>query len=344
MLNYKRFVAVVAILSLVTTNFISVAQAASLANAKDTLSNSDIGGTGTHVVTFTTGVALNNTDKIEITLPNPATVGAITCPTNFASSTPGGGVAVCTASTTINPGTYTVTIPGIVNPATSGPKPVIVSTKTAGGTVIETASLLIAIIDNVDVSATVPSTLTFTIAGVVSGTAVNKATTTVTSSSTALAFGNLEVGTSSIMAQELTVTTNASAGYTVTVQQNQKLTSSGGSSIATFRNDTASTEAWAAPAGTLDATSTYGFFGLTSNDWSLAAGADTFKATSTAPAAFYTGLNGTAPVAVMYNGGVADGLTPAIGKTQVAYRLEVSALQPAGDYSNILTYVATPTY
>lgn len=347
MLNYKRFVAVVAILSLVTTNFISVASAASLSSAKDTLSNSDLGAIGTHEVDFTTHSTLTTGQIIDITLPGTPTIAttSVGCPGDAVPSVPSANVARCTVGTQILASAINVTIDGIQNPATAGSQTVNITTKTVGAVAtIETANVMIAIIDNIDVSATVPSTLTFTVAGLASGIAVNKATTTVTSSSTALAFGNLQAGTSSIMGQELAVTTNASAGFTVTVQQNQKLTSSGGSTISTFKDDTAATEAWASPSATLDQPATYGHFGLTSNDWSMTGGVDTFKASTTEGTAFYAGLNNTDPMPVMYSSGVANGIAPAIGKTQVAYRLQISALQPAGDYSNILTYVATPTY
>ncbi|MEI8361022.1 MAG: hypothetical protein WCG01_02755 [bacterium] len=342
MLNYKRFIAVVAILSLVTTNLTNVADAASLSNAKDSLSTSDLGVVSTHTVTFTNHVALNANDTIEITMPSPANVtpGLVTCPLNFTASAPFANTARCTASTSIATGTFTVIIPSITNPSTAGSQDVTIVTRAGGTTAIESITVRVAYIDKINVSASVPSTLTFSISGVSSGTAVNAATTTLTSSSTALAFGNLQAGTSSIIAQQLSVVTNASAGYSVTVQQNQNLTSSGGSQIATFKDGTATTSAWANPSAVLDSTNTYGHFGLTSNDWTLTAG-DTFGASSTAK---YSGFNGTAPIEVLYHTGVADGVTISKGMAQVAYRLQVSALQPAGDYSNILTYIATPTY
>ena len=50
------------------------------------------------------------------------------------------------------------------------------------------------------------------------------------------------------------------------------------------------------------------------------------------------------PQEVMYHGGPADGSMQDKGSVEVAYRIQITALQEAGDYTNTLTYVATPTY
>jgi len=46
----------------------------------------------------------------------------------------------------------------------------------------------------------------------------------------------------------------------------------------------------------------------------------------------------------MYNGGPSDGTTDHVGVTQVAYSVRITSLQEAGDYTNTLTYICTPTY
>jgi hypothetical protein len=52
-----------------------------------------------------------------------------------------------------------------------------------------------------------------------------------------------------------------------------------------------------------------------------------------------------APRQVFSHDDVADGSTPDIGVTDVGYQIEISSFQEAGsDYSNTLTYVATPTF
>ncbi|MEI8360603.1 MAG: hypothetical protein WCG01_00510 [bacterium] len=344
MLKLKKIISVVAILSLVTTNLANHANASSLTGVSDALSNSDLSQIATHTVRFTINTALINTDYVDVVMP--AGFGTSTFTTGCFSSSTASYVSSriyrCSVTSAIATGTQlTVSIANISNPVTSGSQTITITSYTTGAVVKETASAMVAVIDNVNVSASVPATLTFSITSVATGTKINGATTTAsTASSSAVSFGNLQIGTSSIIGQQLSVTTNAAGGYSVTVQQNQDLTSSGGSKIATYANGSATTTIWTNPTGTLDATSTYGHFGFTSNDWTLAAG-DTFGATSTPK---YTGFSGTTPVEVMYHTGASDGTTIAKGMAQVAYRIHITALQPAGDYSNILTYIATPTY
>jgi len=42
--------------------------------------------------------------------------------------------------------------------------------------------------------------------------------------------------------------------------------------------------------------------------------------------------------------GPVNGATVGVGTTTVAYKLAITDLQEAGDYSNTLTYICTPTY
>ena len=58
----------------------------------------------------------------------------------------------------------------------------------------------------------------------------------------------------------------------------------------------------------------------------------------------YVGFNDTDPIVVMNHDHPSDGKTQDIGKAAVAYTVEVSTLQEAGDYENILTYIATATF
>ena len=51
------------------------------------------------------------------------------------------------------------------------------------------------------------------------------------------------------------------------------------------------------------------------------------------------------PRGIFWHTGPSDGTTANIGSTTVAYTIQVGALQEAGnDYTNTLTYVATPTF
>jgi len=341
--DYKKIVAIIAIFCLMLTySVVPIVEAASLEDASDTLSDSDVSVSAIHTVTFTTNVtlAVATNDYIEVTFPadfGDVIAGNITCPTNSTPSAPDTETARCTATADLVPAEYTISIASVNNPASVGSQTIDISTYT-NSSIEETIDVMVAIIDDVTVSATVSATLTFAIAPLGSGVDVNGTNTTVASATTTLEFGTLVVDTPAIMGQELTVTTNADDGYTVTVEQDQNLTSNSGSDIDSFVDGTpASPATWISPSGTLDTENTYGHMGITSEDSSISA-ADTFGNN------LYQGFTGTTPIDVMYHDGPADGETANIGLTQVAYQIEISALQEAGDYTNTLTYICTPTY
>lgn len=340
----NKLVIIVLIFSLLSLyGAVPITNAASISNASDTLSDSDLSVAATHTVDFTIGTALAATDYIEVTLPTDFgdIPGGITCPggTTAATTTT---TARCTSDAGSATGTYQIIIPNVPNPAAEGSQTIDISTKTAANAVIETVDIWVAIINNVDVSATVSSTLTFEISPLATGASVNGTTTdaTVTAATSSLAFGTLVVDQPRILGQQLRVVTNADDGFTVTVEQDQNLLSGSGSDIDSFIDGTSTTPtAWQAPAEVLDVEWTYGHMGITSADASLS---------STTPDVFgnnlWLGFSGTTPIEVMYHTGPADGTAADIGITQVAYQIQVSPLQEAGDYYNTLTYICTPTY
>ncbi len=212
----------------------------------------------------------------------------------------------------------------------------------SASSILDLADTRVAIIDDVVVTATVDTSFTFTVSAVPTGVQVNGVTTSTTTTSTAIGFGTLSTAAnaSTTAAQRLNVSTNAANGFTVTVRQDQNLTSSTGADIDVFQDGggAATPIAWAAPANTLGSENTYGHFGLTSDDATMASG-DEFGT------ALFAGNFATTSRAVFYHNGPSDGTTANIGSTTVAYRIAISALQEAaGDYTNTLTYVATPVF
>jgi len=214
---------------------------------------------------------------------------------------------------------------------------------TAGAS--DSGTTRVAIVAPVVVTASVDTTFTFGVAGVVGGGTVNQEAITGTSTATTIPFGTLTAGSATTSAQELTVSTNASYGFVVTVQVDKQLTSSTGADIDGFDNGAYTTTpiAWAVPSQNINNENTWGHWGLTSDDASLTGGL-------TNP--FDVGVGGqlfvsasTTPVEVFRNDGPADGSTQNIGKAKVGYKVEISALQEAGnDYTATLTYVATPVF
>ncbi|RLC38048.1 hypothetical protein DRH27_03235, partial [Candidatus Falkowbacteria bacterium] len=205
----------------------------------------------------------------------------------------------------------------------------------------ESTKMMVYIIEDVTVTARVDSNLTFSIGGLATTTTVNGDATTGTSATTTISFGTLDYDPARF-GQILKVTTN-SYGFTVTVEQDGELESAAGANINSFRDSptgtgTSTPEAWQPPAELLGQINTYGHLGVTSEDNSLTGSTDPFGAS------LYAGFDGTTPIEVMYHNGPADGSTDHAGQTKVGYQIEISSLQEAGDYSNTLTYICTPTF
>jgi len=350
MLKTKSRVALVAFLvfSLLAVyfqlNVISRVEAASLTNAKVTLSDSDLSATATSTVQFTIGVALYENEYAQVVYPSQfsLTGASVTCPSNMTASSTGQIVecVVDAGQTIATSSALTITMKNVVNPSSAGSYTINIYTRESDGTEKESSNVKVYIIDDVTVTASVDASLTFTVSGVDSGTVINGVTTTGSSTATSLAFGTLNTSASSTLGQQLTVSTNATNGYVVTVQQDQELTSAAGANINSFNNSpdgTGSTTpvAWEAPRGELDNTYTYGHMGLTTDDSDSGLGFDGSK---------YAGLNSTDPMTIMKHNGPADGSTQNKGLAKVAYTIEITDLQEAGDYQNTLTYICTPTY
>jgi hypothetical protein len=226
----------------------------------------------------------------------------------------------------------------ITNPATPGSYIVRIA-----GTQTDRGDTRIAVVNQVTVTASVDTTLTFTVAGVASGQTINGETISTTTTATAIGFGTLASGTPVLAAQDLTVTTNAQNGFIVTVRQDQNLLSSNGADIDTFQDgaNTATPIAWTGPTATLGAENTYGHMGLTSDDTDL--NANEFY--SGAVIKFAGNYFATTTRTIFSHNAPADGTTQNIGKARVGYKIQVSALQEAAtDYTNHLIYVCTPTF
>lgn len=345
-------------------------RAANLNEVSDTLTDSDLGVTSGHTVAFTTESQFNGLggqDTLRVTLDPDGNNFQITDldVADFWATTGltvvnacGGGSGEFTLATTTESFTLTLCAPDTV--ATSTPIALVISATSsiitnpnsvnsyrvsvehleAGSAILDSGDTRVAIIDDVVVTAAVATAFTFTISGVPSGVEVNGVTTSTTTTATAIGFGILPTAanSSTTAAQRLNVSTNAVNGFTVTVKQDQDLTSSVNNTINVFANGTgtAAPTAWSAPANTLGSTDTYGHFGLTSDD---------DINTSEFGTALFVGNFATTARAVFHHNGPSDGTTANIGSTTVAYRIAIGSLQEAGnDYTNTLTYVATPVF
>ena len=344
------------------------AEAASITNASDTLSDSAPSNSSVHTIQFSmpngmtsgqtfevrfeAGFDLSALDADDISMTvdgNATTTGAAAGANNWgvATNTPtvqditftapdnwgvaSSGVLILTIGSTV--GTM------IVNP--SATSSYLIEIGGGNSTAQDTGQVRVAIIDEVTVSASVDTSLTFSVAGLGIGASVNGTSTTGTSTNVSIPFGTLSAGNIYTLAQRLNVSTNAANGYTVTVEQTGPLQSTTGATIDGFIDgaDTFSPAAWTSPSELVNDPDTYGHWGITSTDDATARDAeDEFAAGEWAAPS-------TTPIVIMGHTGPSDGSTDGVGSTTVGYQVEITALQEAGDdYTTTLRYIATPTF
>ncbi len=176
---------------------------------------------------------------------------------------------------------------------------------------------------DISVSATValPTALTFTISGLTapSGGSVSE---------TAIDFGPLTPGVPKTGSHRLSVTTNSDTGYKVWASENRPLTS-GLHTIPDFAGD-AGTVTDPATTGPWALATTYGF-GYTLS------GADAAFTSDYRQFANTTGGE--------YAQSIMSSSTPVTGsEVDVAYKVNISAGQHNGTYTNTLTYIATGNF
>jgi hypothetical protein len=347
------------------------AEAASITSASDTLSSSAPSTVSNHTIAFTpaTNIAIGQT--ITLTFPgafNMGTVGEddIDILVNGVSSSTGAvsasgvwGVTVAgsiiTLQTPTNSGVASAT-PLVIRIGTNAvdfgtganriTNPAATTTTyqiNIGGTMTDSGQVRVAIVDQVTVSASVDTSLTFSVSGVNSSSTVNGSPTTTiaTSTPTTLPFGTLPINVSRTLAHDLAVTTNATNGYTVTVQQSGSLQSTTGATIDGFIDggNTTTPTAWQGPGTLIANPNTYGHWGLTSSDTNTTArGASEFTSN--------TWVSGsTTPIVVMGHTGPSDGIAAGSGTARIGYQIQISALQEASsDYNTTLRYIVTPTF
>ena len=357
---------------------VSRAGAAQLINVSDTLSDSDKNVLSDHTIRFTmsttgevaagesftvtfpagfsvaTGV---NEDDVDLNVggasqtvvdgvPGAGQWGLATTTTSLTLTANGLSIISDTAvalyigtiASTTGTGVEQITNP---NPGSPTSYPV---TITAGTVAQDTGITRVAIIDDITMTASVSTTLTFNIYGTASSTDINGVNTYASSTATSMAFSTLEPGTSKVLGQRLTVATNALNGFSVTIVQDQNLLSASGADIDLFvHGDATSTpQTWSVPVADVADEKTWGHYGITSEDSSLSWGAGNDPFVS----ALFTGnFASTTPLEIFYHDGPANGSTAHEGETEVAVKIEINALQEAAnDYSNSLTYVCTPVF
>lgn len=354
------------VISSVLANFMgSTAQAAGvLSNYSLQINNSKAGASGVTYTFHWTTSATTAINQIDIQVCTAAS-GTCTVPTGFSPGTPtlandniaGTGrtvsdpnssgirfrVVVTSPSTQSNQNMY-LTFTGVTNSTTTNtPFYVRVTTYSdTGSTIIDgptTAASAVLDTTSLAVTASVDPNFTFAVAGVNSGGTVNSATTNITTTTVAIPFGTLSVGSPKIGATDVTITTNAANGYNVTASHAATIAGNPPLYIAatthkidSFTGTNTSPTSWSAPNGGTADTNT-GFFGYTTESTSLCTGtAGRFSGNK------WAGSTTTGAEVICSNTG-ANAVT-----TRLGWQLEVNGLQPAGSYQGTVILVATPTY
>jgi len=347
---------------------ITTAHAANLTSVSDTLTDSDISVVSNHTIAFTiptgsAGVAAAG-GTITVTFPAGFNFGSVVVgdydlkvngtDQTLVAGAPGAGQWGYTRSgQTITFTTGTGASAAATNPieiqigtnATFGSTGTNQMTNPTAGSyelyitagTSDTGRTRVAILDNVDVSAIVDTSFTFTVTGMATSTAVNGLTTTGSTTPTRINYARIAAGVPEVLSQRLNVTTNAKSGFVVTVAQDSNLQSSTGADIDSFSNgtDVNTPTVWSSPTNNIALENTWGHWGITSSDDLNASefSGSKFVAASTTPRQIFT------------HSGPSDGTTANIGSTTIGYKIEITALQEAADdYSTVLTYVATPTF
>jgi len=327
-----------------------------ISDAKDLITDSDLGQTADHTFTFTTATTKEIGDywDIDFSAKNFAGIatGSIVCAYGAAGMTEqviGTSTVRCLATAQFAATSTQVTITGVTNPTTAADIAIPSYHYNSGGTAKERVTVYISIIEDILMTATVESSLTFNIIGTSTAGVVGGVPCSNTSTATNTPFGTLTVGATSTVCQTLTVVTNAQDGYTVTVEQDHELLSDSGADINSFKDSVTGSgsstvaQAWTSPLNALDAYHTYGHMGLYSDDTDLDTLSGGLNFDNSGTDTYFAGLSSTTPMLVLAHDGP-TGDTQNSGRANILYQVEIGSLQEAGDYQSTLTYICTPTF
>ena len=329
---------------------------AALAIISDTLTDSRLGATSDHIIAFTVKAgSLTAGDTVVVVFEADFTTTSvvfadITIADDTDSYTVDDGACASNELGITGEGTNTITFTLCSGTTIADEEPITITfsnshitnpaSATCGGsdnsyvcaititTSDEAGTAKVAIVSGVSVSATVDETLAFTIAGVANSVAQKTGVTTTIDTSgdaTTLPFGTLSVSANTIVGQNLTVSTNATGGYSTTLEYTAALTS--GADTISDHSGTNATPTSFSGVGTEG-------WGYTTDATPLGTGTTTRFGTNNV----WAGLSAT-PYEVAYSA------TPiASDLTKIAYQAGISGTTEAGSYTTTLFYITTPIY
>lgn len=368
----KKTIRILAILALVLTPMLSAlvgsAEAAALTSVKDTVSDSGLSANSNHEIRFVATSGVSAAGTITLTFDDTGDAYDLTgvgfadmdldagvC-SSETSRTLGSTASGATWGVNVNTSTDVITLTSGTDTITAGHCVIIkIGTNASGGTnqinnpssasvydlditsgASDTGKTLLAVLSHVTADVTVDETLTFTVSGIASG-ACSSRTSDVTTTATSVSFGSVVADTFYEACQGLLVSTNATGGYSVTVQQDGDLTSAGldtvDAGVCDGTCDISTEDGWATP--------TNNGFAYCVDDVANTDAVATNPCSDGATAGYrlFGTLGTDTPEVIMSNSGVVSG-----SEIEVGYQISIDGAQPAGTYSNELIYVATPTY
>lgn len=347
------------------------AEAAAIQSASDVLGTSAPSATSTHLITFTVPTSLSASDTLSITFPagfattsgwdfddfdfaddgidhtlaalsESGTTGVATSGTSVVTFEMGTAVAadsVITIEVGDNATNQSTGNSWLTNPTKSAAAGTAdIYTISVGGT-SDSGDILVAVVEGVDVSVTVAETLAFSIA---SSTKADCDTAFGTLDGPVVTASSVPFGTATTTntfyhgCQLLTVSTNASSGYSTTIESNTSLKTGAGVLINNGTCDSTCTET---ATDTWATASNNGWaYSATGTDSAIDSGYKTFPCTGATTTDCLPGGGETAQ-SIMSNG------TPVSNSTSaVEYKISISGTQAAGTYSSTVTYITTPTF
>lgn len=273
------------------------------------------------------------------------------------------------ASTAFNGSTNdAITINSLINPApksdhytgVADTHNIVVQHLDSSLSVSDSTAVGIGVIEAVKITASVPEQLTFSVTAVAEGVSTCGVATDVTTTATAVPFGEVSLDTFTDAAQTLTISTNAANGYSVTAIANDQLGLDGGacagdptaagspSCIPDSAGDNAGMthaafDAWDLTATKGFAYSLYDSSGSISNGSAEAfnynEGSGNCSGASFCAKQFADSEDSQTAQAIFGSNTVASS-----ENLFVCYRISPSAVTTAGDYQNSITYTATATF
>lgn len=208
----------------------------------------------------------------------------------------------------------------------------------ASNTVIDSTTMAVGVIESVRVTATVDPSITFTIAGVGSGgTPCGLGSLSVGTSAYEVPFGSLTLNTFSNASQTLTVSTNAVSGYVVTAQEDDQLGKDGSTTPNIIDTACGGTPCTETTARDWTSASSYPGFGYSLQEETSGAAAFEYNDSGTFYAKQFAAIADPDTAQTIMSGST----IASSELINVCYRVAVTSTQEAGDYENLVTYIAT---